>query len=58
MEIIYPKLALYGSKNECTRTDTIFLHLSAVSEGTVSLKEYWHPVINNYQYENVRTKIG
>ena len=37
MESIYPELALCGSKNECARTDTVFVHLSEVSEGTVSL---------------------
>ena len=37
MESIYPKLALCGSKNECAMTDTVFPHLSEVSEGTVSL---------------------
>ena len=39
MESIYPELALCGSKHECARTDTVFLHLSEVSEGTVSLNE-------------------
>ena len=37
MESIYPELTLCGSKNECARTDTVFIHLSEVSEGTVSL---------------------
>ena len=31
------EFALYGSKNECTRTDTVFLSLSEVSEGALSL---------------------
>ena len=39
MEIIYPKLALCGSKNECAKTDNVFLPISKVSEGTVSLTE-------------------
>ena len=39
MESIYPELALCGSKNECGRTETVFLNLSEVSEGTVSLSE-------------------
>ena len=34
MESLYSKFALYGSKNESTRTDTV---LSEVSEGAVSL---------------------
>ena len=38
MESIYTELALYGSKNECARTDTVFLPLSEVCDGTVSLK--------------------
>ena len=38
MESIYTKLALYGSKNECARTDTVFLPLSEVCNGTVSLE--------------------
>ena len=36
MESIYTKLALYGSKNECARTDTVFYHISEVCDGTVS----------------------
>ena len=37
MESIYTKLALCGSKKEWARTDTLFLYLSEVSKGTVSL---------------------
>ena len=37
MESIYPKLALCGRNNECARTDTVFLPISEVSDGTVSL---------------------
>ena len=37
MESIYTKLALYGSKNECARTDTVFYPISEVCDGTVSL---------------------
>ena len=37
MESIYTKLALYGSKNECARTGTVFSHISEVCYGTVSL---------------------
>ena len=39
MESIYPELALCGSKNECARTNLVFLHLSEDSEGTVSLSK-------------------
>ena len=37
MESIYNEIALYGSKNECGRTDTVFLPISEVCDGTVSL---------------------
>ena len=37
MESIYTELALYGSKNECASTDTVFLPISEVCDGTVSL---------------------
>ena len=39
MESIYTELALYGSKNECARTDTVLLPISEVCDGTVSLTE-------------------
>ena len=34
---IYTKLAFYGSKNECARTDNVFSSISEVRNGTVSL---------------------
>ena len=37
MDSIYIELALNGSKNECARTDTVFLPISEVCDGTVSL---------------------
>ena len=37
MESIYTDLALYGSKNYCARTDTVFYPISKVCSGTVSL---------------------
>ena len=37
MESIYPELALCGRTNQCPRTDTVFLRISEVSKGTVSL---------------------
>ena len=37
MESIYTELALYGSTNKCARTDTVFLPISEVCNGTVSL---------------------
>jgi hypothetical protein len=39
MKSIYTELALYGSKNECARTDTVFLPISEVCDGTVSLRQ-------------------
>ena len=37
MESVYKELALYGSKNLCARTDTVFLPISEVCDGTVYL---------------------
>ena len=37
VESIATELALYGSKNECARTDHVFSPISEVSNGTVSL---------------------
>ena len=37
MESIYTELALYGSKNLCAKTDTVFLPISEVYGCTVSL---------------------
>ena len=37
MESIFPELALYGSTNECARTDTVLKLISEVCNGTVSL---------------------
>ena len=37
MESIKSKLALYGSKHACVRTDTAFLPISEVCDGTVSI---------------------
>ena len=39
METTYPELALCSSKNECAKTDTVFVPISEVSEGTVSLTD-------------------
>ena len=35
---IFTELALYGSINECARTDTVFLPISEVCDGKVSLR--------------------
>ena len=37
MESMYSELALYGSKNECARTDSVFFSISEVCDGMVSL---------------------
>ena len=37
MESRYTKLALYGSKDLCAKSDTIFFPISEVCNGTVSL---------------------
>ena len=37
MESIHTQLALYGSKNKCTMTDTVILPISEVCNGTVPL---------------------
>ena len=37
MESIYTKLALYGSKIKCVRTDYVFFLISEVCDGMVSL---------------------
>ena len=37
MESIYTDLALYGSTNDCARSDTVFLPISEVCDVTVSL---------------------
>ena len=36
------ELGLFGSENEYFRTDTVFLHLSEVSKGGVSLGKPLH----------------
>ena len=40
MESIYTELALYGSKIECARTDSVFSPTSEVCDGTVTLGKY------------------
>ena len=38
MRSIYTELALHGIKNECARTDRVFLPISEVCNGAVSLE--------------------
>ena len=45
MESMYTELALYGINNECAQTVTVFLLISEVFDGTVSL------YINNIENE-------
>ena len=45
MESKYTELTCYGSKNECARTDTVFIPITEVRDGTVSLG-------NSFQYES------
>ena len=51
MESIYAKLALYGSKTECAMTDTVFLPISEVCNGKVSL-------IENYILQKIHIQKG
>ena len=46
MESIYTKLALYGSKNERARTDTVFVPISQVYNGKVSLTPWIIPRVS------------
>ena len=39
MESLNPELALYGSKHECDRTNTVLSLISEVSTWAVSLKK-------------------
>ena len=62
MESIYTRLALYGSKNLCARTDTVFLPISEVCDGTVSLspavigvyRQFW-PISEVLSGDNLAT---
>ena len=62
MESTYTKLAHYGSKNECGRTDNVFSPISEICNGTVSLitqklqKNSFRGVKYNVQY-NVQYSV-
>ena len=48
MKSIYTELDLYGSKNECARTENVFSPISEVCYGTVYLWVFtkrWSPAI-------------
>ena len=65
MEIIFNELALYGRKNECARTDNVFLPISEVCNGTVSLDEWnltseihcWRLISGNLLLDNNCVKL-
>ena len=57
MESIYTDLALYGSINECARTNTVFLPISEVCDIKVSLvmkleNSNWDEIKNSNSEEN------
>ena len=58
MESIYTELALYGSKNECARADTVFLPISKVCNRMVSLSKsqlFYH---NNNAFNSTQDQVG
>ena len=58
MESIYTDLALYGSKNYCAGTDTVFLTISEVCDGTASLPNTEVQCEKEIQYVNhIQKKI-
>ena len=56
MESIYTELALYGSKNECARTETVFLLISEVCDGTVSLTGLQGFLTNFHPFDNLNLR--
>ena len=57
MESVNTELALYCSKNECAKTDTVFLSISEVCDGTVSLINVSHGVLKNYFFLSYSPKL-
>ena len=60
MESIFTELALFGSTNECARTDSVLFPISEVSKGTVSLMDngtglYW---VQNFQSQGFAGPAG
>ena len=56
MQSIYPELALCGNKIVCAKTEIVFLPISEVSEGTVSLLNIiniWLGVGRGFQIPNL-----
>ena len=51
MESIYTELALYSSTNECAMTDTVFLPISEVCDGKVSLDSLSHPLYKQTNFK-------
>ena len=56
MDSIYTELALSGSKTECARTETVFIPISEVCDGTVSLRTQAKGNYNYYDFIKVPTK--
>ena len=56
MESVYTELALYGSNNECARTDTAFLPISEVCNVTVSLSKV--DTVNTSIHKVIATGTG
>ena len=54
MESIFTELALYGSKNDCARTETVFLPISKVLDRSVSIiKGATNSRISDQIYTNI-----
>ena len=58
MESLYTELALYGSKNEAARTDTVFIHISEVCDGRDSLIGHLTSGIGAKQHLNGTSKVN
>ena len=61
MESIYTELALYSSNKQYARTDTVFLPISEVCNGTVSVTmaryKYIYPILHIYIYIHIYIHI-
>ena len=55
MESVYTELSLNGSKNECAKSDTVFLPISEFCNGTVSLCS-WLSNIRNIFFDRKSPK--
>ena len=57
IESLNPELALYGSKNGCTRTNTVLPTISEVSTGAVSLLPNFLTTIPGYRVQVAKKNI-